>query len=372
MSKRFTDNEIWRKQRWFKKLHPFDKLAFFYIKDECHYSGIWKIDCLDLIEDLGLDDFDLQKFVASINTDYNKVTGKKTIKERIRIIDKNLLWVTGFLQYQYENKAGFINLKAGAVMSAIDYLKKLGLYEEAVEKKYIVFFSDKSEEVKSDNLDETTEILGEGSKRVNGGSAKSEGRVPEKDGEGLHKIGGGSKRVGGGSAESEGRVLEKEGEGLHEIRGGSKRVNGESERVRERERERERERDKEKERGVEKFEKEFLIPEMFAVFQKKMPDYPGSVDMDFKPLNKIAIFISDQSKLNGNHVENKGIIIKKWEQLSSTIADDGFYKMKSLSVISNQIQEIFQMQKNGGTATNKSSQNPAKPAGGKVVYGIKP
>ncbi len=91
----------------------------------------------------------------------------------------------------------------------------------------------------------------------------------------------------------------------------------------------------------------FLIPEMFDLFKKSIPSYPGFVDKDFKPLQSISSFIHEQSKLNGNAVENKAIIIKKWEQLCTTISMDNFYKTKSLSVISNQIQEIFQIQQNG-------------------------
>ena len=51
MAKRFCDTDLWKTQRWFRKLPALDKLAFCYIKDLCDYAGVWKIDCSDLIED---------------------------------------------------------------------------------------------------------------------------------------------------------------------------------------------------------------------------------------------------------------------------------------------------------------------------------
>ena len=68
MAKRFNDTDIWKKQRWFRKLKPDYKLAFYYIKDQCNHAGIWEVDCSDLIEDLGLLSFDINDFLVSINT----------------------------------------------------------------------------------------------------------------------------------------------------------------------------------------------------------------------------------------------------------------------------------------------------------------
>lgn len=106
----------------------------------------------------------------------------------------------------------------------------------------------------------------------------------------------------------------------------------------------------------EKFENKFLVPDMLKTYVNSNPTHPQEINRDFKPLQAISIFIHKQLKLNGNNVENKGLIIKKWEQLCSVIADDNFYKLKSLSVISNQIQEIYQIEKNGKSAkTNTKS-----------------
>lgn len=119
MPKRFCDTDLWKTQRWFRKLPALDKLAFCYIKDLCDYSGLWKIDCSDLIEDLGLQDFDINNFVASINTEYNKMTGTKSMKERLKIINGTTLWITGFIQFQYEGKEKIISYSANAVRGAL-------------------------------------------------------------------------------------------------------------------------------------------------------------------------------------------------------------------------------------------------------------
>jgi hypothetical protein len=137
MAKRFTDSELWKKQRWFRKLSANHKLAFMYIKDQCDHAGIWKIDCADLVDDLGLPTFNLTEFVESCNTDFDKVTGQKKFKERIRVLDRGSLWVTGFFQFQYAGKGGSVNASAAPVKTAIQILQGLGLFDEGLAKGYI-------------------------------------------------------------------------------------------------------------------------------------------------------------------------------------------------------------------------------------------
>ncbi len=119
MAKRFCDTDLWKTQRWFRKLPPLDKLAFCYIKDTCDYAGVWKIDCSDLVEDLGIDSFDIVSFISSINTEYDKMTGKKSIKERLKLVNNTMLWITGFIQFQYEGKDKTISYSANAVRGAL-------------------------------------------------------------------------------------------------------------------------------------------------------------------------------------------------------------------------------------------------------------
>ena len=137
MAKRFTDTDIWKKQRWFRKLSPNHKLAFLYIKDQCDHAGIWNIDCTDLIEDLGIETFNIQKFTEDCNTEYDKISGNVTIKERIRLLDKGYLWVTGFIQFQYKGKEGLVNPYAAPVKTAIQILSGFALLEIALNKGFI-------------------------------------------------------------------------------------------------------------------------------------------------------------------------------------------------------------------------------------------
>ena len=136
MAKRFTDTEIWKKQRWFRKLSPINKLAFFYIKDQCNHAGIWKIDCSDLIDDLGLDNFNLNEFIDEMNLDFDKINGTKNHKERVKLIKDNNLWITAFIQFQYESKEKLVSINS-CVRTALLILKGLDIYEEAINKGYI-------------------------------------------------------------------------------------------------------------------------------------------------------------------------------------------------------------------------------------------
>jgi hypothetical protein len=125
MGKRFGDTEIWKRQRWFRKLKPEYKLAFFYIKDQCDHAGIWNIDCSDLIEDVGIESFNITDFVTSLNTEYDKITGQSVTKDRVIILNSNMLWITGFLQFQYEGKDKVISYSANAVKSALYILDSI-------------------------------------------------------------------------------------------------------------------------------------------------------------------------------------------------------------------------------------------------------
>lgn len=137
MAKRFGDTEIWKKQRWFRKLIPEYKLAFCYIKDQCDHAGIWNIDCSDLIDDLGINSFDISDFSEQCNVEFDKITGTKSYKERIRLLDKGYLWVTGFVQYQYSGKNGLVNIYAAPVVTALQELNGLKLLSEGLNKGYI-------------------------------------------------------------------------------------------------------------------------------------------------------------------------------------------------------------------------------------------
>ncbi len=137
MPKRFIDTDIWKNQRWFRKLQPDYKLAFLYIKDQCNHAGIWNIDCADLIEDTGIEGIELPKFIECCNTEYDKLTGAKSFKERVRLLDKGYVWVTGFIQFQYKGKEGLVNPYAAPVKTALQILSGYNVLQEAENKGYI-------------------------------------------------------------------------------------------------------------------------------------------------------------------------------------------------------------------------------------------
>ena len=137
MAKRFTDTEIWKRQRWFRKLSPIYKLAFFYIKDQCDHAGVWAIDCSDLMEDLGIGEFDLDEFIRAINDEYDKFTGKRVTKERLRLIDGKYLLITSFIQYQYEGKERKLSQTSHVVNSALLVLDGLGVLDTLIAENNI-------------------------------------------------------------------------------------------------------------------------------------------------------------------------------------------------------------------------------------------
>jgi len=139
MTKRFSDIKIWKSQKWFKKLNPNQKLAWLYLTAICDHAGIWKIDISEFLDDTGLEEFDLDDFLLACNHDYDKKSGKKVQRERIAKIETEHLWLTGFICFQYGDKAQKICGISPAIKSAFDMLKAFNVYELAIKKGYILF-----------------------------------------------------------------------------------------------------------------------------------------------------------------------------------------------------------------------------------------
>ena len=138
MAKRLHDTTIWKNQRWFKKLSATYKLAFLYLCDQCDHAGFWKIDFSEMVDDLGLDDFNIDDFVKSCNKDFDKKTGKPILKERVKIIEnQSVIWITKFIQFQYESKDFTINPLVPVVKSAITLLNSYKILGEALNKGYL-------------------------------------------------------------------------------------------------------------------------------------------------------------------------------------------------------------------------------------------
>lgn len=106
-----------------------------------------------------------------------------------------------------------------------------------------------------------------------------------------------------------------------------------------------------------KSENLLIVPEMLRIFKEHNPKYPSSESRDFKPLFSIASYFCEIGKLTGSPDLHKEQILQAWEPVCKVIKADKFYSQKSLSTISNQIQEIIQISLNG-----KSSNKPAKPS----------
>ena len=142
MANRLTDTTICKKQKWFKKLSIEHKLAWKYLTDECNHAGVWKIDLSELLDDLGLDDFEFEEFISCCNCDFDKKTGKGIKRERIMKINDDYVWVTGFMNFQYGGKTNIIHVGNNAVISAVKLLKSLKLYDLGIKMGYFIVEAD--------------------------------------------------------------------------------------------------------------------------------------------------------------------------------------------------------------------------------------
>lgn len=136
MANRLTDTTIWKKQKWFKKLPIKYKLAWKYLTDECNHAGIWKIDISELMEDLGVDDFDFDDFLDRCNKDFDKQTGKGINRQRVMNFKDGYVWITGFMTFQYGGKTQKIGTSNFAVKSAFEILNSFNLYDIGIMMKY--------------------------------------------------------------------------------------------------------------------------------------------------------------------------------------------------------------------------------------------
>lgn len=97
----------------------------------------------------------------------------------------------------------------------------------------------------------------------------------------------------------------------------------------------------------------FLITQMRDAVLRINQDYPFDMEFDAQPLRRCAEFILKQAQKAGN-ISTDGFI-PVWELIYSTAYSDPFYRDKSLSTISNHIQEFFQKAKHGKPGEISSS-----------------
>lgn len=140
---------------------------------------------------------------------------------------------------------------------------------------------------------------------------------------------------------------------------GTRVFNRVSDTLQEKDKDKEEEKDREKETETAKETKggaggNFLIQKMFYVFKAKNKNFPGSVEHDYKPLLKIAQFFCQQGNIGPPELHTDRIL-EVWEPISVWIAQDPFYSQKSLSTVSNHIQEITQKAIHGDKSTTKKN-----------------
>ena len=113
--KRFTDTELWKKP-WFMELTPVEKLAFYYIKDQCDNVGV------------GTPNYRLAEFIIGSQLDWQKFAGK--CNGNIYVMENGKWWLVDFCSYQH---ADLVNNPDGgaskALKSYVKLLREHGLYD---------------------------------------------------------------------------------------------------------------------------------------------------------------------------------------------------------------------------------------------------
>ena len=115
MSKRFTDTDKWHKQ-WFRKLKPIEKVAWFYITENCDNVGVWDTD------------FELANYIIGENVDWENFVTK--VNGNIEILSNNKWWLVDFCEFQHPDLNPDSTSKP--IQSYIKLLKKHKLYEKII------------------------------------------------------------------------------------------------------------------------------------------------------------------------------------------------------------------------------------------------
>lgn len=86
MAKRFVDSKIWDK-KWFRKLAPEMKCAWFYLINRCDAAGIWEVD-EELMSVFIGQKIELQTLIKSFD-------GK------LEVVGQDKIWLVDFCDFQY-------------------------------------------------------------------------------------------------------------------------------------------------------------------------------------------------------------------------------------------------------------------------------
>lgn len=96
------------------------------------------------------------------------------------------------------------------------------------------------------------------------------------------------------------------------------------------------------ERGVPEEITSGFAGQMLSIFKTAIPSYPENRERDAPALLSIAKFLCQRGNLRGAPEHNVEPVLEAWQGVAGVIAADTFYCQKSLSTISNCIQEIIQ------------------------------
>lgn len=90
-----------------------------------------------------------------------------------------------------------------------------------------------------------------------------------------------------------------------------------------------------------------MVPEMQKIYLRYNPSYIPSRERDYRALLAIAAFIKEQIGTPGQPHMLQTEILNGWKILAQAVSKNQFYRTKSLLTISNHIQEIAQIARDG-------------------------
>lgn len=138
MSKKLTLASKWKNERWFRLLLPEYKLVLCYLEGICDIDGTWPINCPDLIDDLRIQpSFNLQEFITACNTDYDILTGVAIEKQRIVKVGDSILWLTGYIKLQLEDRFEQINPSGNYAKASFKKLAGKGVLFEGIQRGWV-------------------------------------------------------------------------------------------------------------------------------------------------------------------------------------------------------------------------------------------
>lgn len=99
--------------------------------------------------------------------------------------------------------------------------------------------------------------------------------------------------------------------------------------------------------------KPYLVPEMQRIYKLHNPGYMASQRHDYRPLYDIACFIAGMLNVGDRPERRVPEILEMWTVLAKTVSTHPFWAQKSLASISNHIQEIATIARDGDSRQPK-------------------